>query len=118
MLQRIEKVLKNTGGQTDFTRTALPRQVNTTFNNGREYMLLPFSLITALHDRFMFSSKPPTLGFTGSVIKSWGGELNFYFITQKTGTYVWQVIAPFTVVREGNLGLRFLIGLILAQYKS
>jgi hypothetical protein len=75
-------------------------------------MLLPFSSITTLHDRFMFSSKPPTLGFTGSVIKSSGG-LNFYFITQNAGTYVWQVIAPFTVMREGNLGLRFLIGLTL-----
>ena len=45
-------------------------------------MLLPFSLITALHDRFMFSSKPPTLGFTGSVIKSWG-ETQFLFYYTK-----------------------------------
>ena len=55
----------------------------------------------------MFSSKPSTLGFAGSAIKSYD-TLTLACLSKTMHAYLWQVIAPVTIVREGNGGLRFL----------
>ncbi len=68
-----EKITKNKSGETYFLRVTLPMRPMSTLINDIKKILSPCSSIIALHDRCIFSSKPSTLGFTGSAIKSCGG---------------------------------------------
>ena len=91
---------------------ALPIQCVSLSNNRMMKDCIPYFPITASYDWFIFAKKSSTLGFKGSVIKSYkaSDSVSCLVLFGKMRTYMWYVFTPFTVMHNSNSGLWFLFG--------